>query len=249
MSGQRVGVVGDERLPAAVGAAGGVPVELDPGGERGPGERTGGSEPVAFAVASGESALTELVRAESGVAVLPVDMGGSIRSVPFDRVEAAVERVLDGEQPTDRHPIVAVTGSVGAVRILFDVALVAAEPAKISEFAVRSGSTFVSRFRADGVVASTPAGSGGYNRNAGGPVIEPGTGVASVVPIAPFATAPDQWVLPIESVRLSVERDETPVELLADGRREGVVSAGEAVSLSRIDTLETYVVPELDAPF
>jgi NAD+ kinase len=125
----------------------------------------------------------------------------------------------------------------------------AAEPARISEFSVRTGGEPVSRFRADGVVASTPAGSFGYNRRAGGASIEPGSGVASVVPVAPFAIDAGEWVLPIESVRLGVERDETPVELLADGRRERRVPAGSTVELSVAGTLRTHVVPESSGVF
>jgi NAD+ kinase len=204
---------------------------------------------VAFILASGESAIAELARVGPDVPVLPIDVEKGLRSVPSARAEAAVDRILEENWPTDEYPIIAASGAIEPVRTIFDVALVASKPARISEFAVHSSSMFVSQFRADGVVASMPAGSSGYNRDAGGPVIEPGTGVASVVPVAPFAMAPDRWVLPIDSVQLSVERDETPVELLADGRSEGIVSPGESVELSCVDALETWVVPELDDPF
>jgi NAD+ kinase len=103
----------------------------------------------------------------------------------------------------------------------------------------------IARFRADGVVASTPAGSHGYNRRAGGPVVASGTGIASVVPIAPFSTSAGHWMLPIEAVELAVERDETPVELLVDGRRERRIDPDATLGLSVVDTLETYAVPEL----
>jgi NAD+ kinase len=120
----------------------------------------------------------------------------------------------------------------------------AAEPARISEFSVAGPGGEIARFRADGVVASTPAGSDGYNRRAGGPVVAPGTGVASVVPIAPFSTSGGHWVLPIESVALAVERDETPVELLVDGRRERRVAPGDPLELSVAGVFETYALPE-----
>lgn len=238
MTGQRVGVVGDGRLAPAVEAAGGQPID----------------EPAAFGTvefvaAAGEDAIVDLVRSAPEVPVVAVGSDPGLRAVPFDRLEAAIERILGGDPPTVRHPIVEAAGSVAPVRAAFDVALAAAEPARISEFAVHSGGDRVARFRADGVVASTPAGSAGYNRNAGGPVVAPGTGVASVVAIAPFATSMDHWILPIESIRLSVERDETPVELLVDGRREATVDAGGPVTLSRAGWIETYDLPESSGPF
>lgn len=244
MSGQRVGVVGDAELAAAVETAveavGGTAVD-------------GATDEAALVVAGGEAALVDVARRGVDAPVLPVGGGDGVGSVAGDDAEAAVRRVLDGEYETTRHPVVTVEGAAGGATIasaaaLFDVALVAAEPARISEFAVRAGGERVARFRADGVVASTPAGSVGYNRAAGGPVVAPETDVVAVVPIAPFATHADRWVLPLDDVTLSVERDETPVELLVDGRTEATVAAADPVTLSRGADLRTVIVPESE-PF
>lgn len=235
MTGQRVGVVGDPSLSAAVSAAGGEPVD-------------DGFDDVSLVVAGGEPALVDVARAGVDAPVLPVGDADGVRSVAPADVEAAVGRVLDGEYDTLRHPVVSTDGPAGGTEVLFDVALVAAEPARISEFAVHRGDERVASFRADGVVASTPAGSAGYNRAAEGPIVAPETDVVAVVPIAPFATHADRWVLPIEDVTLSVERDETPVELLADGRTEATVAAGDPVSLAPARDLRTVVVPESE-PF
>lgn len=235
MSGQRVGVVGDEELAAAVEAAGGTAV-------RDPAASLAG---VDLVVADGEDAVVDLVRTGVDVPVLPVDAGAGVRSVAAGDAAAAIERTLDdaSEVATERHPVVAPAGATDDVRALFDVALMAAEPARISEFSVHAGGDQISRFRADGVVASTPAGSVGYNRAAEGPIVAAGTGVLSVVPIAPFATHADRWVLPIDEVTLSVERDETPVELLVDGRIERTVTAGDPISLGTAGSLELVVDP------
>ena len=236
MSGQRVGIGGDERLRTVVETAGGEPVETAPIS----------SDTADLFIAAGESALVDLVRENPGKPVLPIGPIDGVQSVPFEHAEDAIEHVLGTEPHTQSYPIVTATGSFEPISTLFDVGLIAAEPARISEFAVHSGSETIARFRADGVVASTPAGSSGYNKNAGGPVIEAGTGVASVVPIAPFATAVGHWILPIDSIRLSVVRDETPVDLLADGRRERTITAGESVTLSLAGEFETYVLPAVE---
>ncbi|MCQ4333746.1 NAD(+)/NADH kinase [Natronomonas sp. F2-12] len=232
MSGQRVGVAGDGQLLEAVEAADCVPITDDPEA----------FEDVAFVLARGDGAVVELARSGIEVPALVVDSEG-VPSVSRDRIRAAMERVLGGDAAVERHPIVAVAGSFGSIDAVFDVALMAAEPARISEFSVSGPDGRIARFRADGVVASTPAGSHGYNRRAGGPVVAAGTGVASVVPIAPFSTSAGHWVLPIESVELAVERDETPVELLVDGRRERHVAPDERLTLSVAGRLETYTFP------
>lgn len=237
MSGLRVGVVGDERLQSVVQAVGCEPVD-----------GRDATETMQFVVAAGDSSLAALGRAGVDVPILAVDTPTSVRSVPFDELEAAITRVLDTATRTVTHPVVEATGSFDSARSLFDVALMAAEPARISEFSVYRNDERISRFRADGVVASTPAGSAGYNRNAGGPVVEPETGVASVVPIAPFAISGGHWVLSIDSVGLSIERDETPVELLADGNRVATIETSETISISVVDSIECFLLDESLSP-
>lgn len=238
MSGQRVGVFGETGLEAAIEAAGGEPVD---------GEATD----VAFVVAAGDRAVSDIA-AEAGpeaAPVLPVGETKGIRAVPQDRLEQAVADALAGTARTERHPVVTAAAGKETTTAVFDVALMAAEPAQISEFSVRTQETTVSQFRADGLVVSTPAGSTGYGRRAGGPTVAAETGVVSVVPVAPFSTASGQWVLPIESVTLTVERDETPVELLADGRREWTVGAATPLSFVVEGQFELLVVDDSRSRF
>jgi NAD+ kinase len=148
MSGQRVGVVGDGALAGAVEAAGGRAVHDD-------GDAVADVE---WFVAAGEDALLELASRPVDAPVLPVDAGDGFQSVPASAIETAIDRVLDGDYGTVEHPVASTGGPDGAgtsptATSLFDVALVAAEPARISEFEVRCGDDRVDRFRADGVVA------------------------------------------------------------------------------------------------
>lgn len=234
MSRQRVGIVGDETLAAAVESAGGDPHVASPAD----------LEAVDFVVAAGEAAIVDLARAGVDAPVLPIEAGEGVRSISRRAADETLERLAGSTYPTERHPVLSISGADTTARAIFDVTLVAAEPARISEFAVQSGGESVARFRADGVVASTPAGSAGYNRSAGGPVVAPETDVLSVVPLAPFATDADLWVLPAEEVTFSVTRDETPVELLADGRSEGIVETDTPIDIAYAGAIETFVVPE-----
>jgi NAD+ kinase len=236
-AGTVVGVVGDHpAVVEAVEAAGGRPRVAD--------ARSVAAADPARVVAIGEAALLATVRAGVDVPTLPVEAGRAVRSVPGMAVEPAVERLLDGEFEVVDYPVVDVRSALGSIRALQDVMLVTAEPARISEYTVRSGGDLVDRFRADGVVVATPAGSQGYARACGGPVMEPGTEVLVVVPVSPFATDQDSWVLPLDAVELSVERDETPVELLADDCAAGTVARGETVRLTRDGRFPVAVVPE-----
>lgn len=238
-----VGVVGPDTdaVAAAVRAAGGVPEQ---------GSASGVVDEGAYVVAVGEAALLAVARERPDVPVLPVAAGRGVRSVPREDAETAVAALLAGEYDRERHPLVDVTMTdQPTATALTDVMLVTAEPAQISEYAVSAGGEPVAQFRADGVVVATPAGSSGYADAAGGPVVAPGSDVAVVVPVAPFATDADHWVVELDSLRVSVERDETGVQVVADDRTVGPVDPANPVRLSADDSLTVAVVDASQSPF
>lgn len=239
--GSAVGVVGEPGLRDAVTAAGGEPTV-------GSAAEVLAADP-SLVVAAGEDALVDLVRADISVPVLPVDAGASVRSVPESDADTAVERFLTGSWTGDELPLLSVTLPTDRVEAMFDLTLSTDEPARISEYTVLSGTERVATFRADAVVVTTAAGSTGYARAARGPVLAPGTGVIGVVPIAPFVTDTDHWVLDDDAVSLVVERDETPVELLVDGRSTGIVPTNEPIEIAQERSLTVAVVEESQSFF
>ena len=203
-------------------------------------------------VVVGQAHLLELAALEPtpDVPILPVNAGPGVASVPLAAISPAIEALLAGEgRRHDRPVLAALENGTERARALCDVMLVTAEPARISEYAVRSGGDLVARFRADGVVVSTPAGTHGYGRSVGAPVVARGTDVVSVVPVAPFATSADHWVLPTGDVTLTIERDEVPVELLADDRRCDCVPPHTPLSIARVDSLTIRTVPQSQSSF
>lgn len=234
-----VGLVGDPdaELRAAVEATGADPRE-------GEAADVLAADPDAV-VASGERALRSVAVERPSVPVLPVDAGRGVRSVPRSDVEAAVDALADGEYDTETHPVLAVAvDGERTASALFDVALVPAEAARISEYAVCTTEDRIGPFRADGVAVATAAGASGYARRVGGPVFAPAAAVLAAVPIAPFATDPDHWVLPLASASITVERDEVAVRVLADDRTVASVEGGDAVELRPDGTVTVATVPQ-----
>jgi NAD+ kinase len=231
-----IGVVGDH--PAAVDALASYGVET-PFGEA----------PVVLeadpdvVVATGESALVDLVDAGVDVPVLPIGAGSGVQSVPPSGLDA-MEHLVTGAYNIIRRPLLRAMTAQSEDIALFDLMLVTNEQARISEYTVYDGSAPVAKFRADGVVVATPAGSGGYAKAVDSPLLAPGTGVVSVVPVAPFATKVDSWVVNNNAVSLRVERDETPVELLVDGRSSGVVVRGEKLRIQQKGSIRLAIVEE-----
>ncbi|MDG5817218.1 ATP-NAD kinase [Natronococcus sp. A-GB7] len=193
-------------------------------------------------VAVGERALSALARERPDAPVLPVGEDLGLESVATERVSDALETILSATARVRSHPIFEVALEGERYRGLFDVTLVTAEPAKISEYSVRSGDELIGSFRADGVVAATPAGTHGYASAVDAPELSPALEAVAVAPIAPFATHARQWVLPPE-LEWRVERDEGPVTLVVDDRSVRSVPVGSPVGLTFEDELRTLVPP------
>ena len=238
---RRVAVVGDddraETLREAVRDAGGrlvaaraATTEADETAADDP-NATVGSPPVAEPVpdvtlAVGEAATRGALRDATTGTVIPV--GTHRLAFGVDDAVGRIRRLLEGIDGSidgvDRvtHSVLTVdTGTHSTYRAAADVALVTEEPARISEFSVRSARGRAESFRADGVAVATPFGSGGYANAVGGPIVEAGGGL-SVVPIAPFSTRTGPRIA-AERVTLCVERETEPVSLVVDGAvRESV---------------------------
>lgn len=175
-------------------------------------------------VAVGEDALgTVALDDGDDRPIIPVDCDAPW-SVSRTDLEGVIDALLaETLTPVEQPVLSARVGDEYVGHALLDAMLVTSEPARISAYSVADTRDTASstgewhtldNFRADGVVVATPLGSSGYARAAGGTVVGPGAGLA-VVPVSPYATQTDSWVLQ-PPLRLRVERDDAPVSLVLD---------------------------------
>lgn len=197
-------------------------------------ERGGEVVPVPEAdvvVAVGEAALLELAREGIEAPLLSIAPGEGRHVVPKPDAVDALAAVLEGTARLREHHRLRVdVGGDAVATALYDVTLVTTEPARISEYVIVEGDETLASIRSDGVVIATPAGSAGYAKAADGPVLSPGTGLA-VVPISPFTTHPEAWVV-ADGVDVDVVRDDD-VTLLIDDVSVGEIDPGETVRIRR----------------
>lgn len=230
-----VGVVDDETGTAlAEGlAAAGLETRVDGGAT---------SSDVDVIVAVGEDAIADVATSGTDAPVLPVDAGRGIRAIPHAAIDRIPAALAAGDWVVERHqPFSVAVDDEPVGTAVFDVTLLTADAARISEYVVCRDGDRLDGARADGVVVATPAGSTDYARRVEAPVLEPGTGVA-VAWIAPFRTDPNRWVVAPTSLSIQVERDETAVDLLVDGRVARRVGPDDVVSVEPTDSFDVVVI-------
>ncbi len=168
----------------------------------------------------------ELVRGADLIVVLGVNFGtlGYLADFTVEDMIPALELVLAGDYTIDRRLMLAATVERGGSRmmhdrVLNDVVISKSALARIIEIETSVDGKFVNRFRADGLIISTPTGSTAYNLSAGGPVIYPSMSAVVITPICPHTLSNRPLVVPDDAeFELVLKTPREEVALTLDGQ-------------------------------
>lgn len=116
---------------------------------------------------------------------------------------------------------------------LNEAVIATSRPAKILHFIINIDGVPAERFRADGIIVSTPTGSTGYAMSAGGPIVDPWTDNFLIIPLAPYYLSSRPHVVSSRR-RLVVEFDSpNPADLVLDGQHITELSNGSEISFEK----------------
>ena len=176
------------------------------------------------------------------VPVLGVNFGslGFLTEITMAELYTALEGVLAGDYRYEerrmlRAEVRRASGPPTSGDVLNDVVVTKAALSRIIELDVSVDGLFVSAFRADGLIVSSPTGSTAYNLAAGGPILHPSLEAVVLTPICPHMLTNRPLVVPDRStieVRLRAAR-EGEVHLTLDGQRGFPLAAGDVVTVTR----------------
>lgn len=143
-------------------------------------------------VLGGDGTLLAMARALAGkpVPILAVNLGGLgfLTVITREELYPTLEGVLSGDFQTERRvqiaaEIVRADEAIASYVALNDVVLNKGAIARILDFEVFVDGKFVSTYKSDGLIVSTPTGSTAYSLAAGGPVVAPSVQAFIVTPI------------------------------------------------------------------
>ena len=102
---------------------------------------------------------------------------------------------------------------------LNDIAVSKSEICRVIDLSIFIDKQYVAKFKADGVVISTPTGSTAYNLSVGGPIVLPGSEIIIISPICPHMLTHRPLVVPSQSkIEIVCDAPEKGVELTIDGQ-------------------------------
>lgn len=167
------------------------------------------------------------------VPVLGVNYGnvGFLVEIEPDELAAALDRMSAGDYSLEPHHALEAVLSWSGARtnyLAFNDLTIVRRPGagQVSADLTIGGLTY-GYYRADAVVASTPAGSTAYNYAAGGPVLSPALSGSVVTPVAPMAGIDRSVVLAAkERYRFDIAEGTKSAALEVDGLVVGEVATG-----------------------
>jgi len=162
-----------------------------------------------------------------GIPILGVNLGGLgfLTSIPFKRLYPVIEMMLDGSVEVESRimleaKVLRNDEEVCRFQVLNDVVINKMALARIIDLDVIINEEFLTTFKADGLIISTPTGSTAYNLAAGGPILYPTMETLIITPICPFTLTNRPIIIPdtsIVKIKMGKETEET-VTLTFDGQ-------------------------------
>jgi NAD+ kinase len=195
-------------------------------------------------VLGGDGTLLSVARSLArGVPILGVNLGnlGFLTEINRGELYPALVRVLEGRFAIEERSLFDVRlqrdgGALTAFRVLNDAVITKSALARIIELTLRVDGHLIARFRADGLIISTPTGSTAYNLSAGGPVLHPLLPVAVLTPICPHALSLRPIVVPDAGpIEVTLETPAEEVYLTLDGQEGTSLGFRDTVRVTRGD--------------
>ena len=177
-----------------------------------------------------------------GLPMLGVNLGGLgfLTGIPLEDLYPAIEMMIQGHLGVEsrvmlENRVIREGKEILRFQVLNDVAINKMTLARIIDLDVTINEEFLTTFRADGLIISTPTGSTAYNLSAGGPILYPTMETFILTPICPFALTnrpiifPDTDVIKIKLGQNSKDR----VVLTFDGQVGFDFYSGDELIISK----------------
>lgn len=121
---------------------------------------------------------------------------------------------------------------------------------RLLHLATSAGKDYITTYKADGLIFSSPTGSTAYNLSAGGPLVHPGLATILVTPICPFMLSSRPVILPATTpitTEFESNGNAECAQVIIDGQPCGEMQDGDSLQISTAEhPLQLIVSPNRD---
>jgi NAD+ kinase len=189
--------------------------------------------------------------APRGIPILPINMGslGFLTSFTLEELHPALDDTLEGRFSLSERVMIRVelerSGKVvDQQQVLNEVVINKGALARMIELELDIDGGFVCRYRADGLIVSTPTGSTAYSLSAGGPIVHPAVESFIITPICPHMLSDRPLVIrDSSSIEMKLSANTESVFLTLDGQRGIPLQPTDLVRASRAKEILKLIQP------
>jgi NAD+ kinase len=166
-------------------------------------------------VLGGDGTLLSAARAVGGreIPLFPVNLGGLgfLTAITLEHLYPELERALTGQQRIEprrmlRGDLVRGGRTLKSYDVLNDVVIAKSQIARMIDLETYVDDQYVSTFKGDGLIISTPTGSTAYSLSAGGPIVVPAVAALCLTPVCPHMLTNRPVLVPDTSVIQIISR-------------------------------------------
>lgn len=156
-----------------------------------------------------------------------------------DKLFPALDSLLNGEFTIGKRERLKVTVKRDdkikiSVDVLNDAVINKSALSRLASCAVYIDSNYITTYRADGLIVSTPTGSTAYSLAAGGPVIHPDVPGIILTPICPFTLTNRPIIIPDSaSIEIRLEGNPSDILLTFDGQEGIAIDSMDRIYLEK----------------
>lgn len=145
--------------------------------------------------------------AHHSIPVIGINLGnlGFLTELTKDESKAALEEILSGSVTMEKRQMLKARRIRGKNKsdyffALNDVVINKNTLDQLLLLSTSADGNYITTYKADGLIFSTPTGSTAYNLSAGGPLVHPGLATILVTPICPFMLSSRPIILPPDRI-------------------------------------------------
>ena len=194
-------------------------------------------------VLGGDGTMLRAARYVAGhkVPILGINMGsfGYLTEVNLNETHSALELIIKGDFETEKRMMLDVSikhgkniTNVGSV--LNDVVINRGSLSRMNEFEMEVNGKYLTTYKGDGLIVSTPTGSTAYSLSAGGPIVFPGKDLIIINPICPHTLTNRPIIFSEDSnLKITLWSKDKGAILTLDGQEAYKIVSGDVVTVKR----------------
>ena len=187
--------------------------------------------------------VARLVR-DHEVPILGVNLGGLgfLTEITLEELYRVLERVIQGDFITDERVVLNAAvirrgERMAEFTVLNDAVINKGALARIIDLETTINGEYLTTFKSDGLIISTPTGSTAYNLSAGGPIVYPSLHSIIITPICPHTLTNRPIMVPDDvEIRAILKAKQQEVILTLDGQQGFYLEFEDVVEVRKAES-------------